>query len=443
MSPPKLPSPTQLSIPTTNQIPPISRNTFSDSITSTSLSIHEAINLAITRSPQLQADYKNLEAMLLDIPLVTSLEDPMLEVVTEEDFQGPGNERENMVVLRQTFPWFGKRRLMGLISGSAAAFAIEEYRLAVLETRRDVHTAWWNAVYSKENAKLLREEQQLLLSAEEATRSLYQSGESDQSALIRLQTEQAIISGMLQETLGAEQAARHELARLLAMSIPETELLGNLDAGSSISIPPLNDLVALAMEYRPELAGISEERKLASLQEQLARKDYYPDFTVGAGAVGMGMKSSSYYEFDSDDRTDRWQASVGINIPLPNARRKAAVRQARIRGEEAELRHGAVSDQILQQVAGTTSLITSLQQQSVLYSSSIIPLAEQAFHATRVAYQSGNATYSDLIDVQRSLVSARREHLGIQRDLSIFTAELERSIGIPLNSTNLQEDHSK
>lgn len=410
-----------------------------DTPTTASLTIDDAVNLAVARNPRLLADHRRVEALLLEVPQVTSLDDPMAEVEWRESFRGPDDDRENMARLSQTFPWFGKRRLRGLVAGSEAAEALAEYQMAVLDTRRDVQGAWWRVVYARHNAALLNEERRLVEEARSATLALYQSGQSDRSALVRLDAEAAMITGLLDENAGLARAARHELERLLVMPLGEATIADPPDINASRALPAVDALVDAALEHRPELAVYAEAGKRAGLQERLARADYYPDFTLGVGMTGMGMRSASIYEFDSDDRTDSWQASVGINIPIPNARRRAAVAQARVRAEEARLRGQATADQVVQEIATAHAMASALEKQQRLYADNVVPLASEAYAATRSAYQSGTATYADLIDVQRALVAARREHLRLRRDLALAVVELTRAAGAPLDLATAQE----
>jgi outer membrane protein TolC len=386
------------------------------------------------------ADYRGVEALLLEVPQVTSLEDPMFEAEQREAYRGPENERENMVWLTQSIPWFGKRNLRGLISGSEASEALAEYRMAILELRLSIHSAWWRLAYAQENAALLVEDHRLVDEARQATLALYQSGERDRSALLRLETEGAMITGLREENDGLGLAARHELERLLSASLSQATFVDQLGDIQALPELDLGKVLDLAFENRPELSAVAEAEKRSALQERLARADYYPDFTLGAGFRAMGEDSSSFYDSNSDGRTDSWQASVGLNIPIPNARRRAATDQARKRGEEARLRREFVAEQIMQEIGVSQAMIRSLRNQEHLYTSNIIPLAEEAAQSTSATYQSGRASYADLIDAQRTLIGARRERLRILMELAIATAELERAIGAPLTDTAIPEE---
>jgi outer membrane protein TolC len=186
------------------------------------------------------------------------------------------------------------------------------------------------------------------------------------------------------------------------------------------------------MTYRPELAAIHESHARAALQEKLARAEYNPDFTLGLGVQGMGMRNSEFYQPNSDERTDSLQASISMNIPIPNARRRAAVAQAQKRAEEMQLREDSLTDQIMESIAANVAQITSLREQITLYENSILPLAEESFLAADASYRSAKGNYIDLLDAQRTLLTARREQLRINRDHDLAVADLERAIALPL-----------
>lgn len=394
-----------------------------------------AITEALRSNPALRSEYARVEALLLDVPQVSSLADPMLSVSQREPVRGPGDERENMLTVSQTFPWFGKRELRGRAAREEALAALEQYRLAALELRQAVIRSWHSLRFEEDFRQLLLEEQALLEESAAATASLYQSGRRDRGALLRAQTELAIVENELPANEASIEGLRRELGRLMALpnGVYTDRPLPDPYSAEPDMPPERDALIAAAMEHRPELERHRRMVERARLREELARADYYPDVTAGLGVGGMGSRSGNFYAPTSDGRTDSITASIGINLPIPNARRRAAEEQARRQGQEASFLREESGNAIMEEIHSLRAAAAALHRQHGLYQNTILPLAEESHLAAEAAYRSGQNSYVDLLDAQRTLLSARREMLRIERDYRLVLADLEKAAGIPLD----------
>ncbi|MBX3730372.1 MAG: TolC family protein [Candidatus Sumerlaeia bacterium] len=403
-----------------------------DAATTPIASLDLVVLRAIENNPTLRADFARFEAMLLDVPQVSSLPDPMAETEVMQRFAGPEDMRENTVRISQTFPWFGKQRLRAQLADSTAREALEEYNTAVLDLRRDVTSRWHEVAFARAQRELVSEELELVQKAHEATASLYAVGQRGREAMLRLQTELARSRETLAD-LDAEIAmGQAELRRMIGESTATFAPVAPEEGLQEFTIPDAESLVALALEIQPELARYDRQREQALLTERLAQADYYPDFTVGVGYQGAGDRPGGIIAPLADDRTDSWSAMIGMNIPLPNARRRAAREQALKRLEEAKLRREATANEIIEEIELAHARIEALVQRMTILRRNILPLAEETRGAMQAAYESGQATLVDLIDAQRAILAVRRDLLIVRRDYYIALADLECAVCAPL-----------
>lgn len=404
-----------------------------DDVTTGPLTLERTLELAWENNPSLQADYARFEAELLEVPQARSLPDPMAEVSRRQPFSGMSNQ-ETMLGISQMFPWFGKQRLRGEFARAGAMEALEMYHMSFLDLRREVTTAWYMLAYERADQALTLEDRDLLQQSLEATTPLYETGERGLDALLRAQTEIARVESMLPEFDARIEMLERQLARLLGVRAPQLE--ATLPEDTAMALPDEERLLADAMLYRPELERYAQQELQGELALRLARADYYPDFTLGAGYVAMGDGRDLFPE----DRSDSWRASAGINIPLANARRRAAKEQARKRTEEATLRRQAAEDAIVEELFSAISRAKNLDRQLVLIRDTILPLAEEANTAANVSYGTGQAIYLDLLDTQRIFIAARRDLLRVRRDYHLAIADLERAVGAPLAAIPAHEE---
>lgn len=399
----------------------------------------EAFETALLNNPRLQAGFARFEAMVQEVPQASSLPDPMLMAEQMETFPGSGDMRENMLRVEQRFPWFGKRGLRGDIADVTSREEFEVYRTEVLALRQQIAAAWYSLAFERADKELTREDEELLQSILETTGTLYETGRTDLTALLRAQTEIARVENMFPEFDARIEALERDLVRLLGTVAVSFQ--PELPAPEEVlpRMPEPEALIAAALEQRPELDRYARQEERGRLAHRLAELDYYPDFTIGAGYAALGERPGFPAVPLPDDRMDAWSVSAGINLPIPNARRRAAVEQARKRTEEATLRIQSQEDAVTEEMHTAVARVTSLREQLSILENQVLPLSIEANEAAQSRYVAGQGTYLDMLDTQRTYIAVQRDLLRTHRDYLLAVADLERAAGGPIDTTLPEE----
>lgn len=401
--------------------------------------LEQAIEQALLNNPRLQSLYSRFEQLSLQTPQVTSLPDPKLSYSQfVEGIQTRTGEQEFIIGVNQTFPWFGELELQGQIADTKAFQALEDYRTAMLDIREQVSTAIYQLAYQQKALELTNEDKDTLEQALEAVTSLYTTGQRGREALLKTQTELAIIENELVAIPAKMEVLKSDLASLLHLD-HSIEIDAQFSQDTTLpSEIDVNALIDLATQSRPELKRISLEKDIAALEHGLAEKDDYPDVTLGVNYIGIGESPAN----PSDEGEDAWNIAMSFNIPIPNARRKAAKEMAKTKAAEAEFKLQSQVDQIEKELSSTLAELRSLQEQQSILETNLIPLAKETFDASRISYESGRATILDLLDAQRTYIHVRKELLTVQRDTRISIAKLERQVGGIIQYPNDEEAQS-
>jgi outer membrane protein TolC len=202
--------------------------------------------------------------------------------------------------------------------------------------------------------------------------------------------------------------SRNEIANMqsqLPALRAELNALLNRDVGSSLSLstelPPAGkiassdeQLLALAAKQNPELAAMASEIRGKNDSIQLAKLQYLPDFSLGAGTDLAGLT----------------QSLAGM-ITVPLLRHEAidaAIAQAQANLKSAEAMRRQTQNDLSAQLILDISTLRDADRQLDLFERTILPRAQQEVTLTRSAYEAGQATLLDLLDSQRLLISLQR-----------------------------------
>ncbi|HAV12055.1 MAG TPA: hypothetical protein DCX06_00980, partial [Opitutae bacterium] len=252
--------------------------------TQTLTSLEDYLRQAQIANPQLKAFERRYAAAMQRIPQVSALPDPMFQITSfVESVQTRTGPQENILMLSQRIPWFGK-----LSSREAAASADAEalwyaYQSQQLMVARMVSLGFYEYGFTEEAIRLTRENRDLLRELEPIVEEKVRSG-GEINALLRLKVEVGKIDDRLQSLTQKRVVQSAKLSELLAL--PETALLAwpEWEAPEPVSLNgPM--LVQAIRSSNPELQML--ERKVASAEarREIARLESYPDITFGINYI--------------------------------------------------------------------------------------------------------------------------------------------------------------
>jgi outer membrane protein, heavy metal efflux system len=393
------------------------------------LTLEDAVRLAIGRNPALAAAKNEVQALEGDVVAANKRLNPAATLQTE-DFPistnpGPffGNQE---ITLR--FDYEIERGGRRQLRTDAAKQALDGKQLACQDRVRlitlDVERTFSRTILAKANMETSR----LILDQAERMISLnrvrFEQGNISALELNRIEVEKLKFQDdVFQADLMLRNAKSSLLALLNASNLSrDVEVMGSLpvtDRASEPGLPPaapLNELLRIAMQQRPDMASRLEEKKRADTETSLQRALRSPNVTVGGGY----KRSGSYNSF-----------VFGVTIPLKIFNRN----------EGAILRVDAEQMQAANLVAAVRKVIElDVQQaynavevncQRVEYiRTQHIKKAEEVSRVTLASYNLGGATLMDYLDAQRTYRDALRIYNQALFDQRVSLYELANSIGL-------------
>jgi len=401
-------------------------------------SLADILSEGFENNQKLKSLRSQAEALRDEIPAAGALADPRLGLallnVPTDTFnfdQEPMTQKQ--ISFAQKFPWFGKLSLKTQLAILRAKTAESQWVAERLSLARQISVAYYElslVVRSQAiNEKLINKVNRLL----QSTESRYASGKGLQQDVLQGQVE---ISRLLDEqnTLAdRRRVADSKLNELLnrqtyeqimplgseMLKLPDHQLDSQLLAKQALTQNPQITIRHLMVEQ----AGVGEE---------LARKDFYPDFDI---RLSYGQRDEDRF---GNDLADFFSAGVSVNIPIwqkkkqkpklegSKKRRQAAVRS--LRNLQLGLPHN---------IDALVSTMERLSNNYNLYRTSLLLQAEQWASSAQISYEVGKLEFNSMIKAQIQLL-----RFNLQADTYLFRflqkqAELnemigEKDLGFPL-----------
>jgi outer membrane protein TolC len=389
------------------------------------------VQQALDQNPALQESLARYRAVLQRVPQVTALPDPMLSftqfIRNVETRVGP---QLNTFMLSQKFPWFGKLDLKGQVVFKEATAQYQAYRAREREIIVQVKRAFYDLSYVDRAVDISREEQALLEYYEELAQARYSTGQGLQQSVIKMQAEMTQIINRLKIL---DQQRRSLVGRLnTLMDKPPQETLPRVER---LALPEigldLEALYQLGERNRPELKAAMAHIEKSEQSIELAKKEYWPNLTVGAGMINVGGRNdpAGVLMPPPDNGKNAFNFSVGINIPIRRDKYSAGVLEA-TEGLIANRRqYLTVRNEMEYSIRDQAIRIETLKEQVELFEQVLVPQAEAVLRSTESAYQTGQLGALDLLDSERMLWKLRLIQARYDADYLRALANLERAVG--------------
>jgi cobalt-zinc-cadmium efflux system outer membrane protein len=333
-----------------------------------------------------QVPIDGTQATNLAISLGTNLNNG--EFALDRTTIGAGNDPMTDIVLPSKLSAAAQRSLEN------AKAAGMRFRKAQFELRRKILTAYDDYALSAELIRLGEKNVALLRMTATITEARNRSGVAGQQDVLKSQNDVDLskndLAGMRSQ-LPVQQAALNALLnRSPDSTIPVPDSL------PPIRPVPLTDqqLLDRAAKVNPELLALVDEIRARHEDIQLAKLQYYPDFSISASTDLQGVTQSLLGQFTIP--VIRYEAL------------HAAVEQSEdnLRAMEAQQRQS--SNDLAAQLIEDIATLRDADRQLDLLENTILPRTRQAVALAQMAYQTANASLLDLLDSERSLIDLER-----------------------------------
>ena len=393
------------------------------------LTLQSAISIAVQDNPSLAQIQARSQAMAAIPSQVGTLPDPVISFnalnLPVDTFD---TAQENMTQMQggisQAIPFPGKlalREQAATYQAEAATYDVTEARYRLL---RDVKKNWWALFYLDRSLEIIIVNQNLLRQFVKIAQTKYEVGEGLQQDVLLAQLE---LSKLLDNELILTGALEKAKAQLNALLDKPANHKFNIPEQTSEDLPTLQAesvLFAQAENYRALLASGRESINAAQSQLDLAKKDFFPDFKVGAFYGGRDDTLSG------QDRADFLSLKLSMNVPIfASSKQQKAVDQ---RSSELMQQRYALQDQwnkVRAEISTAYSDFNQTKNQVVLFKSGIIPLARQTVASMLAGYQVNKVDFLNLVRSQITLYNYETQYWKALTQANQALAQLTAVVG--------------
>ena len=389
------------------------------------LKLEELIEQALENNPEIKSMQRRFDMMRARIPQAKALDEPMLSIgymgniapfyVQRED---PSSGRS--ISITQDLPFPGKRALKGKVASSDADaewWAFEQTRRNVVAEVKD---AYFDLYYLNKALGVITKTKTLLEQFTKIAEARYAVGRGIQQDVLKAQVE---FSKLLEHQTLLEQRKQIAEARLNSLLYRESD--------SPLAIPTelqprefpytLAGLNESAIANHPQLKAQRRTMDAAQYAIQLAKKEFYPDFSVGFTYVNRPAMPEMY------------GVMVGVKLPIYRAQKQRPALTEATASFEAEKRTLENMVTVLMFKIRERYLAQNTAARLMkLYSSTIVPQSSASMESAIAGYQVGKVDFLTLLD---NLVTLLNYELSYYEQLSNeekAVAGLEPLIGVTL-----------
>jgi outer membrane protein TolC len=395
--------------------------------------LERLIEELLENNEELQSMVEERDALAAEISVAGALDDPRLGIgvanLPTDTFsfnQEPMTQKQ--LFIAQKFPWFGKLDLRT----QKAAITVER-QTALIEAKRlelvkSLATIFYDLGFVDASLQVNAELTQMVSRMLEVAEAGYASGKSPQQDVFQGQVE---LGKLIDERVSLQKRKRTMAARINELlNRPEfLEVDVPADPGSlEIQLDPAITR-HLALANNPMLRVRQADIDRASINIDLARKNYYPDMDV---RVGYGQRDE---DVAGRDLPDFMSASVVINLPLWQKQKQ----DKQLLAEQNRLKSATKSYENLQhalphQVDALLNEISALQESYKLFSMGLIEQTANWSLSALSAYEVGKVDFDTMINAHLRALRFELQAERYQFQLNQKLTELETLAGIAMKN---------
>ena len=372
-------------------------------------------------SPELRAMALERDAAAARADAAGRLDDPVFRAMSDEVDRTSGPRINKMyLAVEQEFPLWGKLDLKRSAALAAVDAARGREQAAAAELDEKIKVAFARYYAASQALIVNREVARLASSTAKLAKERYAQNLGNQADAI---TAEAEVTRTAMQTARLEAERRSAAARLNALlarppaaPLAEPKELRRLPPGE----PSLAALLDRARIANPRLFTGAAEIRAAASERELAAKAWFPNVTLGAGAIQRDNGPAGY------------TANLSLKIPLQWDAKEAGEREAVAKLGAAQQRQLQLEAEIGGDLEQALATLAAARRVIALTRKQLIPQLDTAHKSALALYRHDQGSLSAVFEAEHRVHQARLDLLRAESEAQNALAAIERLIGAEL-----------
>lgn len=386
------------------------------SLETAAVSLDDLVREALEKNPGIQSAERRVNALRARIPQAKTLPDPKVSVgwmgnITPFDVQEGDPSSYRSISAMQEIPYPGKLKLRGEIADREAEAAWWNYERIRRRVAAEVKAAYYDYFYSHQAIEITLKNKDLLEKLNRIAEVRYQVGKGLQQDVLKAHVE---LSRLLQRLTVLEQQKKTAQVRLntLLFRDPEAPLPAPAPFEKALFAYTLDELYQKARENDPELQGEQRMIERNQVAINLAKKEYYPDFSVG-------------YMYQNRPRIPEMHGfTFSLNIPIfYKTKQRESVNEATEELLSAQKSKDSRETALYFEVKEQYLAAKASDELVRLYSDAVVPQSSLALESSMAAYEVGTVDFLTMIS---NFMTVLDYEIGYYRELTNYQTALVR-----------------
>ncbi|MBF0495233.1 MAG: TolC family protein [Deltaproteobacteria bacterium] len=404
------------------------------------VTLDELIKTALAQNPSLQAARQTVGAKQARVLAEKTLPDPTLSFQTMGQaipfklMQGdPSSGRT--VSIQQDIPYPGKLELKGNIANSEAEAEQWNYEQIRRQVMADVKTAYYGLYLVYKSVEVIEKNRQLLRTMSRLAEARYQAAQGNQQDILKVQVEITKLIDKL-TLLDQRRSTTEALINSLLYRQPDTPLGRPAEFTKSELHYSLDQLNQLAQSNSPKLKNQDREIHRNEYQVQLAKQEFYPDFSVGLSYV------------DRDEMREMYGLMVSVKLPVYFWRKQEPqLQSAKLNLDSAQKQRDNLGSTIAYNIKEAYLTATTADKLIQLYTTTAIPMAKLTLESSLASYQTGAGDSLSVTNNVITLLDYELKYHEAVTDFQKALAQMEPIVGVDLTGpatrrSEIKHDHA-
>jgi cobalt-zinc-cadmium efflux system outer membrane protein len=392
--------------------------------------LRDLLTEAEQNNPQIAAAKEGWESAKQIPSQVSTLPDPQfteqqVNVGSPRPFAGYTNSEFAYFGLgvSQDFPYPGKLRLRGEMAKRDADVAQQQYEAVRRSVVAEIKVAYLQLSYLAKTSEILESDGELLQQIEKAADARYRSGMGNQHDLLQAQLERTKLLREINMHHLDVSKTQAQIKRVLnrSQSSPDIE-------PTDLSETPLaytfDELLSKSKGQNSEILGAQKMIDKQNLQVDLARKDFYPDFSL-------------QYMWQRTDPTQfraYYMLTFSVRVPIyRNRKQRPELAQAEADLSRSRSEFEAQTQQVTFELKTEYETVQKNAELLKIYREGLLPQARAEFEAGVAAYQNNRQDFQALLTSFLDVLHLGEEYWQSAAERETALARLEELTGLSLH----------